>query len=166
MNDSPASDSSEDGPIWAVVANVVFEREFGEEHEPRSGTKHLRPGAKVHIVRVRAWENRAEVVGRQRKSGRIITIWTRLSFLANPRVELVYHPILKDRLAIDRWNYKVDSNGHIWGKQPPFRVVRVEQPTGWDGSDEARAKAEALLATIKDQMKQQPFATRPPQSEI
>src|SRR3712207_4449503 len=72
---------------WAVAANIIFEHPYGDEKEIRYGTKHFKPGAKVHVVRVN-WRERAEIIGRQRKSGRYIKTWMPAKYLANPRVEM------------------------------------------------------------------------------
>ena len=32
---------------WCLVGNIVQERDYGEQHEIKSGTKHFSPGTKV-----------------------------------------------------------------------------------------------------------------------
>lgn len=120
-------------PVWVAVANVVLEREFGEEHEIRNGTKHFRGGTKVYL-RCRANSENIEVVGRHRVSGRWITVIMRPQHLANGRAELLYSTAVLARLADYNWRF-----------------------TSFDGSDQARKTAEDLAKMARGI---QPFVVR------
>lgn len=77
-------------PVWVAVANSVLEREYGQEHEIRSGTKHFRGGAKIYLRRIIRGE-KVEVVGRHRVSNRWITLVMDQKYLVNARAELLYN---------------------------------------------------------------------------
>ena len=111
-------------PIWAVVANVVYQREVGEEHERRPGTRHFASGTKVYVVHTRSPEE-VEVVGMARTSHRWISIWTRPLYLANVRVEMVYSP--KTATLLNR------------------KARRI-----WDGSEESKREAERIALAMQN----------------
>ncbi|HEY1013198.1 MAG TPA: ankyrin repeat domain-containing protein [Herpetosiphonaceae bacterium] len=81
-------------PVWCLVANVSDRYYFGEQHEPRAGTRHFSTNTKVYCLHQR-WGDGYEqirVVGRhrkQRKLSMMVLHWTRLT---NWRVKAVYHP--------------------------------------------------------------------------
>lgn len=90
--------------IWGVVANVVLERPYGPGGvERRRGTKHFSPGAKVYVFQRIGWSDwrRIRVLGRHRRSGRLIGLTTGVELLANWRVEAVYSPSVIRRLLAD-----------------------------------------------------------------
>lgn len=136
------SEHSEPTPAWCIAANVVLEREFGEDKEIRRGTRHFKPGAKVFIVDF-YWGMGAEqlvVIGRHRASGRFIELSMASKHLANLRAELVYSPtVIKAVMA-----------HHQFGR---FEA----------GSDEQRELAEFIAARwMESRGSTQPFVTRPP----
>ena len=110
-------------PIWVVAANIVYEREFGEERERRPGTKHFAGGSKVYVVET-GWPDRVQVVGMARASHHWIRVWTRRSYLANARVKMVYSPQIAAHINRNTRNI-------------------------WDGSEKSREKAELLAVYIQ-----------------
>jgi len=90
--------------IWCVVANIVLERPFGPGgEERRRGTKNFAPGAKVYVFQRIGWGDwrRIRVLGRHRRSVRLIELTTSVEFLANWRVEKVYSPTIIRRMLTD-----------------------------------------------------------------
>jgi hypothetical protein len=91
-------------PIWCVVANVVTERPYGPDGaEIRSGTKHFRPGAKLHIIDT--YGGMCEYViaiGHHRGSNRYSRMVVSVRHLENFRVKLAYSPQVI-RLANERF---------------------------------------------------------------
>jgi len=76
----------------AIVANVIDEHYWGANKEIKKGTKHFRPGAKVYCVFMYgglAHEN-VRVLGKPRKSFRLVDIVIRREYLKNFRVQKVY----------------------------------------------------------------------------
>ena len=100
---------------WGLVGNIKPEREYGEDHEIRRGTKHFSGGAKVYIAPVQ-WGDGGEnvvVIGvpRYRKSN--IEIITRSKFIENYRMKKVYKPAVINLMC---------SSEHYW----------------WNDTDQAR----------------------------
>lgn len=110
-------------PVWCVVANVADTRPYGEGgREARRGTKHFPPGAKLYCFPP-LWGDgfaNVQVVGRHRGSHRYATMIVQARWLTNWRVELAYSPTVIRALG-----------GH------------------WDGSAAARARAEALVESLR-----------------
>lgn len=110
MSDDPISKSQQDDippAAWVVVANVVKERPSGPGgKELKRGTKHFSPGTKVYIL---DWHpgtrTRAIVVGRARKSGRLIKVTVSVDAVENLRVKGLYKPhivkMISDRFEND-----------------------------------------------------------------
>jgi hypothetical protein len=90
--------------IWCVVANVVRVRPYGPGGaERRQGTKHFAPGAKVYVFQRIAWSDaqRLRVLGRHRRSNRLIQLTIGVELLANWRARKVYHPVVIRRILAD-----------------------------------------------------------------
>jgi len=97
--------SSAKNGVWCVIANVVEERPYGEDHEMRKGTKHFRSGAKVYCFPMMwgdGYEN-VRVVGRHRGSNRYVTMIIRSAWLTNWRAKVIYSPEVIRRLE-GRWD--------------------------------------------------------------
>lgn len=79
--------------VWCLVGNVVDEHEYGEDHQIVHGTKHFSPGTKVYVL-PQQWDlgEMTPVVGRHRKSGKLICIVMRMDWIENFRVQKVYSP--------------------------------------------------------------------------
>jgi hypothetical protein len=79
--------------VWCLVGNVVDEHEYGEDHRIVHGTKHFSPGTKVYVL-PQQWDlgEMTPVVGRHRKSGKLICIVMRMDWIGNFRVQKVYSP--------------------------------------------------------------------------
>ncbi len=79
---------------WGLVGNIKQEREYGEDHEIRTGTKCFSGGAKVYIAPVQ-WGDGGEnvvVIGVPRYGKRNIEIITRSNYIENYRMKKVYKP--------------------------------------------------------------------------
>jgi hypothetical protein len=79
-------------PSWLIVANVCRARPYGELHEPRSGLRWLRAGAKVYVLGGfggMGYET-VTVLGRHRHHQRLFVLHVRSRHLVNWRVKLVY----------------------------------------------------------------------------
>lgn len=126
-------------PVWALVANVVRERPFGEGgKETRVGTQLFNGGAKVHIVD--AYWGMCETViavGRHRGAGPWIRVATRVTHLENLRVKLAYHPdVIDSYLMVWGSRQQCPSEGEVlrWMKafkawqQPPEPGPALELP--------------------------------------
>ena len=87
-------------PVWAVAANIVTVRRFGPGgNEIKLGTKHFRPGTKVYIIDWYAGMcERITVVGRGRKSHRLIKIVLTVAAVENLRVKMVYEPAVLSKI--------------------------------------------------------------------
>ncbi len=72
-------ETEDSGCMWFAVANVVWERLHGEEHIPRRGTKHFKPGSKVYVLWTHGFmgaRTPVGVLGRHRGSGRLVVMRT------------------------------------------------------------------------------------------
>lgn len=90
--------------VWCPIANIVEERPYGPGDEMHlSGTKRFAPKAKVYVLEVFRYGDRAEVVGRHRGSHRFIKSIVQTRVLTSCRAKLVYSPQVI-RWLIDRWD--------------------------------------------------------------
>jgi hypothetical protein len=108
--------------IWCVVANVVTERPYGPGGaETRSGTKHFRPGAKVHIISAYAGtcEN-VVAIGHHRGSNQYSRLVVPVRHLENFRVKLAYSPEVI-RLA----NEYFATGSIAWTEQEALEMCRA-----------------------------------------
>lgn len=83
-----------------VVGNIIGRHIFGELHEIKNGTKHFRAGTKVYCVFMYGGMGHEEVrvMGKHRKSFRMIDIVIRTRYIKNFRVRKVYDPYVIDFL--------------------------------------------------------------------
>lgn len=77
-----------------IVANVIGPHYWGEAKEIKKGTKHFSPGAKVYCAFIFGGmgHEHVQVMGKPRKSSRMIKIVLAIKFLKNFRVQKVYQP--------------------------------------------------------------------------
>lgn len=141
-NEKPTSESES---VWCVAANVVDSHPMGLNGEqPKRGTKHFVPGAKVYLAGGH-WGMGGEVVmviGRHRGSPHYIALNMQSKNLTNWRATLLYRPFLLHKLRDAYPNEK------------------------WDGSEASRQKAERLAQSFNDwerkqRYKRAAFWTRP-----
>ncbi len=80
----------------AIVANIIGNHLWGEDKQIKSGTKHFRAGTKVYCVFMYAGmgHENVRVMGKPRKSFKMIDVVIRRTYLKNFRVQKVYAPIL------------------------------------------------------------------------
>ncbi|WP_419904784.1 hypothetical protein [Kiloniella sp.] len=78
--------------LWCVVGNVKKEIPFGPDGgELKSGLKHFKAGAKIHIVG--SYSGGCEniiAIGHHRKSGKYIHCVIRVREVENLRVKIIY----------------------------------------------------------------------------
>jgi hypothetical protein len=103
----------------------VEEHEWGEEKMMRKGTKQFPPGAKVYCfpaLWVDGYEN-IKVIGKPRKSRRLITVVMRSALITNWRLKKVYDPEV---------------------------ITLMLTQKGWTNADEDKMKIERLAASLKE----------------
>lgn len=111
--------------IWCLVGNVVEEHEWGEEKIVRKGTKQFPPGAKVYCFPTLCgdgYEN-IKVIGKPRRSRRLITVVMRSALITNWRLKKVYDPEV---------------------------ITLMLTQKGWTNADEDKIKIERLAASLKE----------------
>lgn len=169
--------------IWGVVANVALERLVGPGGvERRSGTKHFAPGAKVYVFQRIGWSDwrRMRVLGRHRRSGRLIELVMDVHLLANWRVEAVHSPTVIRRLLADVTTSPervaefraalADGQVHPAMVEIYRRIVEnaeegVAAVYARAAGEEGRRGAEQFVAWVSTYgAGSQPFVTRPPRS--
>ncbi|MFJ8077299.1 hypothetical protein ACIQ7Q_26060 [Streptomyces sp. NPDC096176] len=95
--------SEEPEPRWAVAANVVLWRRYGDlGQELRPGTKAYKGGAKVFVAATYPGMGHEQLttIGRGRHTGRWITIDTATRHLHTFRAKLVYTPAVLRRYEL------------------------------------------------------------------
>ena len=79
--------------LWAIKANIVKYREYGEDKEIRNGTRLFSGGAKVFIVAAFMGESiNVIVVGRHRGSKKWIHTIIDINLLEKFKLNLIYSP--------------------------------------------------------------------------
>ena len=97
---------------WGLVGNIKQEREYGEEHEIRKGTKRFSGGAKVYIAPVQ-WGDGGEnvvVIGVPRYSKGNIEIVTRSKYIENYRMKRVYKPEVINLMCASKHHWWNDTD--------------------------------------------------------
>ena len=76
------------------VGNIIGKHIWGVDKVIRNGTKHFRPGAKVYIVFMYGGmgNQHVRVLGKPRKSFRMIDVAIRTSYIKNFRLQKVCDP--------------------------------------------------------------------------
>jgi hypothetical protein len=94
--------TDKDGKTYleCVVGNIIGRHVFGEQREIKNGIKHFRAGTKVYCVFMYGGMGHEEVrvMGKHRKSFRMIDIVIRTHYIKNFRVRKVYDPYVIDFL--------------------------------------------------------------------
>ena len=100
---------------WCLVGNIVQEREYGEEHEIKHGTKHFSPGTKVYCARG-FWGDGYEyivVIGKHRKSPKYTKLIMQRKHIENFRCQKVYKPCILKLMENDFWDNSDNSKETI-----------------------------------------------------
>jgi len=102
-----AANESDPKWVWCLVANVVGEHPFGEDHRIVYGTKHFRGGTKVYCLLPR-WGgfDQIPVIGKPRGKHGLREVIMHTSLLRNFRLKKVYSPAVIRRIC------KVDEDGY------------------------------------------------------
>ena len=90
--------------VWALVGNVKEEREYGENHEIKKGTKQFSGGTKVYLS-CSHWGDGYEqvnVIGKPRHSWDYIQIIMPRKFIENFRMQKIYKPAVLAKMKSDK----------------------------------------------------------------
>lgn len=103
--------------IWCLVGNIVQEHLYGINKEPTPGTKHFSPNAKVYCMPEGYQGNEfVKVIGRHRRSGRLIYIVMPSKLITNFRLKKVYDPkvlaFIKSN-KIHSWSHRLEAKSRI-----------------------------------------------------
>ena len=92
--------------VWCLVGNVIGSHTWGEKKEIKHGTKHFSPGAKLYCFPT-LWGDGYEdikVIGKRRKSKKMICVIMPSKYIINWRLDKVYKPyIIKKMYELDGW---------------------------------------------------------------
>lgn len=127
--------SEELEPLWAVAANVVLWRRYGDlGQELRPGTKAYRGGAKVFVASayVGMGHEQLTTIGRGRHTGRWITIDTATRHLHGFRAKLLYTPAVLRRYAQVTW-WPVRTEEEAVEYAALLERIAVEQRASYHG---------------------------------
>lgn len=100
--DSPLNENKE--WVWSLVGNIKEEREYGENHEIRKGTKQFSGGTKVYLS-CSHWGDGYEqvnVIGKPRHSWDYIQIIMPRKFIENFRMQKVFKPAVLALMKSDK----------------------------------------------------------------
>ncbi len=102
---------------WCLVGNIVQEREYGENHEIKHGTKHFSPGTKVYCAQG-LWGDGYEnivVIGKHRKSPKYTKLIMQRKHIENFRCQKVFQPVVLKLMNRDNdfWDNSVNSRDWI-----------------------------------------------------
>ena len=107
-----------------MVGNIIGNHIWGEKKEIKSGTKHLGAGTKVYCLFIYGGmgHEHVSVMGKPRKSFRMIDVIIRTAYIKNFRLQKIYEPqIIKfikkyngaaDPREIIQWSLKELNEGH------------------------------------------------------
>ena len=99
--------------VWALVGNIKEEREYGENHEIRKGTKQFSGGTKVYLS-CGHWGDGYEqvnVIGKPRHCWDYIQIIMPRKFIENFRMQKVYKPAVLAKMKSDKgWGVFWDNS--------------------------------------------------------
>ena len=94
--------------VYCLVGNIIEER-VNQQQETIKGTKHFSPGTKVYCYPPQwgdGYEN-IKVIGKHRKSFKMVTMIIPSKFVTNWRLKSVYDPfIVKEMNKNDGWKTK------------------------------------------------------------
>jgi len=86
--------------VYCLVGNIVEERMDKSQHTIVKGTKHFSPGAKVYCyppIWGDGYEN-IKVIGRHRKSSKLVTMIIPSKHITNWRLKTVYDPFVVQQM--------------------------------------------------------------------
>jgi len=96
-------DAAEQMWSWCLVANVVDTHKTGQNHHVVHGTKIFSAGTKVYVSS--EWSDTTpaggsyKVIGRARKSHRLVCAWLRRDCMENLRLRRVFSPNVLRKMA-------------------------------------------------------------------
>jgi hypothetical protein len=94
-----------------IVGNIIGNHYWGEKKEIKSGTKHFRAGTKVYCAFVYGGMGHEAiwVMGKPRKSFRMIEVVLRHEYIRNFRLQKVYAPYIIKFLDKHNQGWKVQD---------------------------------------------------------
>ncbi|MEH2237594.1 ankyrin repeat domain-containing protein [Nostoc sp.] len=140
---------------WYLVANVISEQPFGENHEIRYGTKHFSPNTKVYCS-APTWGDGYEkivVAGRHRGSSRLVKMVIHEKRLTNWRARYVYLPKLKGSFSIRHWDSKEQVEGFAKAI-PRWQEARNARKKGFEKLHPNEVLIHALILSRVAEVKQ------------
>ncbi len=97
---------------WCLVGNIVQEREYGENHELKHGTKHFSPGTKVYCAPGH-WADGYEniiVIGKHRGSPKYAKLIMQRKYIENFRCQKVFKPVVLKLMNQDDYGFWDNSD--------------------------------------------------------
>ena len=97
---------------WCLVGNIVQDREYGEKHEIKHGTKHFSPGTKVYCAPCH-WGDGYEqivIIGKHRGSSKYIEIIMPRKYIEHFRCQKVFKPVVLKLMNNSRWGFWDNSD--------------------------------------------------------
>lgn len=95
------------GNVYCLVGNIKDLREYGQNHELRTGIKNFAAGTKVYIS-LSTWGDGGEqvpVLGKPRHKNGFIECIIRSEYIGNYRVEKIYSPLLISRMKKSKFDW-------------------------------------------------------------
>tara|TARA_Y100001954_G_C15346403_1_gene377098 strand:+ start:83 stop:511 length:429 start_codon:yes stop_codon:yes gene_type:complete len=83
---------------WCIVGNIVDQHTWGEEKVIKKGTKHFPPNAKVYCMPefTGSAHEKIRVIGKPRKSKKLINVVINTRHITNLRIQKVYDPKIQN----------------------------------------------------------------------
>jgi len=111
--------------IFCLVGNIIDSHHVSIQDKVSKGTKHFSPGTKVFCYPPRWGDGyeKIKVIGRHRKSSKLITIILASKYVTNWRMTTVYNP---------------------------FVIREMLQNSGWTDNESDRVRISEMLTTLKN----------------
>ena len=100
--------------IYCLVGNIMDLREYGQNHELRTGIKNFAAGTKVYIS-LSYWGDGGEqvpILGKPRHKKGFVECIIRSEYIGNYRVEKIYSPLLINRMKKSEFDWWIG-----WSKE-------------------------------------------------
>ncbi len=114
-----------------VVGNIICQHHYGTNKEIKSGTKHFSGGTKVYCLFIYGGpgHENIRVLGKKRKSFRMVDLIARADYIKNFRLQKVYSPRVIN--FINKYDCVADPNEIMNYWVPRHKHVELE-----DGKNE------------------------------
>lgn len=124
--------------IFCLVGNIIEERLDGDGNMWK-GTKHFSPGTKLYCYPP-IWGDgyrNIKVIGKHRKSPRLVTIIIQSKYITNWRLKTVYNPVIIQKM--------IQNQG--WSDEASHKE-RIEAMAGWLNSESAFLENKRTLVVL------------------